>query len=379
MTKVGAYRATYILLFSLWALLMTFNVGCHEASAQARRSEKIRISGGVLTTPKADSLKVDSLKSDSLKVDTVATTPPPSLLVNTSQNPTIAVDSTKVKKDGRFFSDSVSLSRMCWTAAVLPGYGQIYNKQAWKLPILYGTLGLGIALYSHENKTYKPLKKRYNDLISESTVRTDELDAVQSDMIRSNTKRQLYMGLTAASYIYFLGDAAINYSTNDVSSIKKATTLATICPGAGQIYNKSYWKVPFVVGGFATMIYVMDWNNRGYKRFKTAYNQKYNYDNDPDQSTNYPNGSPDEFGGRYSADYLKSIRNSYRRSRDLSIILTAGLYVLQIVDAHVDAHLKDYDISDDLSMNITPALNTTLSSSTGRECATFGFNLNLTF
>lgn len=86
-------------------------------------------------------------------------------------------------------------------------------------------------------------------------------------MIRSNTRRQIYLGLTVASYIYFLGDAAVNYRY-DASPVKKATTLATIFPGAGQVYNKSYWKLPFVVGGLATTIYTIDWNNRGYQRFK---------------------------------------------------------------------------------------------------------------
>ena len=71
----------------------------------------------------------------------------------------------------------------------------------------------------------------------------------------------------------------MNYSTNEVSNVKKATTLACICPGAGQIYNKSYWKVPFVVGGFATLIYCIDWNNRGYQRFKKAYSLRADYDN----------------------------------------------------------------------------------------------------
>lgn len=78
-------------------------------------------------------------------------------------------------------------------------------------------------------------------------------------MIRSNTRRQIYLGLTVASYLYFLGDAAVNYRY-DASPVKKATTLATIFPGAGQVYNKSYWKLPFVVGGLATTIYTIDWN-----------------------------------------------------------------------------------------------------------------------
>ena len=118
-------------------------------------------------------------------------------------------------------------------------------------------------------------------------------------MIRSNTRRQVYLGLTVASYIYFIGDAAVNYSTNEVSDVKKATTLACIFPGAGQIYNKSYWKVPFVVGGFAAMIYCIDWNNRGYQRFKKAYRLLSDYEKNPDA---YPDGPTDEFHGRYSAD-----------------------------------------------------------------------------
>ena len=170
----------------------------------------------------------------------------------------------------KLFWASMSLSKVCWISTVVPGYGQIYNKQYWKLPILYGLVGTGLGLYIHENKTYKPLKRQFESYTDVNLSRTPELDALQSKMIRSNTRRQVYLGLTVASYIYFIGDAAVNYSTNDVSNVKKATTLACIFPGAGQIYNKSYWKVPFVVGGFAAMIYCIDWNNRGYQRFKKA-------------------------------------------------------------------------------------------------------------
>ncbi len=272
----------------------------------------------------------------------------------------------------RFLSDSVSLSKMCWTAAVLPGYGQIYNKQYWKLPIIYGSLAAGIALYINENKRYKPLKAEYEEIVAADLSRTEYLNELQGQMIRSNTRRQLYLGATIASYIYSLGDAAVNYATNDVSGVKRATTLATICPGAGQIYNKQYWKVPFVVGGFAAMIYVVDWNNRGYQRFKTAYNQIIAYESNPDA---YPDGSPDEFGGRYTSDYMQSLRDSYRRNRDLSIIFLAGLYALQIIDAHVDAHFKEYDISDDLSMNIEPLVSYNYSPTQQRDGAVFGFNV----
>ncbi len=371
-----------------------------------------------------DSLTVDTLSTDSLAVDSLATD---SLSLLTKENPTSSninngdislpdsilygdqptnttldifalplaqqraanannsgVPSINPQAQGKperirkpLFSDSMSISKMSWISAALPGFGQIYNKQYAKLPVLYGTLGAGIALYANENKTYKPLKTRYDALVLESgTSRNPELDEVQGAMIRSNTRRQLYMGLTIGSYIYFLGDAAVNYSTNDVSDVKKATTLAMICPGAGQIYNKSYWKVPFVIGGFATMIYVIDWNNRGYTRFKQAYSLKADYDANPEA---YPDGSLDEFSGKYDASYLKSLRDSYRRNRDLVIILTAAGYLLQVIDAHVDAHLKDFDVSNDLSMSIDPYFDYADLGNSRSNSAIYGFSLSIKF
>ena len=277
-----------------------------------------------------------------------------------------------------FFSDSMSLRRVCMTSAVLPGFGQIYNKQYWKLPILYGTVGTSLGLCLWSNSKYKPLKAEFDRITDQSLLRTPELNALQSEMIKYNTMRQAFMITTIASYLYFIGDTAIKYATNEVSHVNKATTLAMICPGAGQIYNKSYWRVPIVVGGFATTIYCIDWNNRGYQRFKKAYRLKADYDAHPEL---YPNGPQDEFGGRYNTSFLKNLRNSYRRNRDLCIILTAGLYILQIVDAHVDAHLRDYDISKDLSVSISPAIGYSYNrmSPYSGGGTTLGMNLSLTF
>ena len=272
-----------------------------------------------------------------------------------------------------FISDSMGLSKMCWLSLPLPGFGQIYNKQYWKLGILYPVVGASIGMFVHETKQFKPLKKEYDQyLVDHGYMRTPELDELQTKMIRHNTRRQIYAGVAIATYIYFIGDAAINYATNDVSDVKKATTLSTICPGAGQIYNKSYWRVPIVIGGLASTIYTIDWNNRGYKRFKTAYTLRVDYENNPEK---YPGGSADEFRGAYSATFLKNLKDSYRRNRDLCILLTAGVYMLNIIDAHVDAHLQDYDISDDLSMNIEPYFDYTPVGSH----PTMGLNLSLTF
>ena len=265
---------------------------------------------------------------------------------------------------------------MTIASAILPGYGQIYNKQYWKLPILYGTLGTSIGLAAHFGNRHKPLKRELEAMFENGMSRTEEMNLLQRQKIRENTKKQIFMGTALASYIYFLGDAAMNYATNDVSDVKKATTLSLIFPGAGQAFNKSYWKVPIVLGGMASMIYVIDWNNRGFNRFKTAYALRADFDEHPE---NYPGGvSKDEFQGRYSATFLKNLRDSYRRNRDLSILLTAGVYIFQAVDAHVDAHLKDFDISDDLTVDLDPMFDYQYTQ-IDKANPVFGVNLNLKF
>ena len=277
-----------------------------------------------------------------------------------------------------FISDSMSLSKVCWLSLPLPGFGQIYNKQYWKLGVLYPVVGASIGMFVHENKQFKPIKAQYNQyLIDHGYMRTPELDEIQTKLIKHNTRQQIYAGIAIASYLYFIGDAAINYTTNEVSRIKKATTLSTIFPGAGQIFNKSYWRVPIVWGGIASTIYTIDWNNRGYQRFKTAYSLVIDYEKlSPDERLEkYPNGAPDEFRGAYSSTFLKNLKDSYRRNRDLCIILTAGVYLLNILDAHVDAHLQDYDISDDLSMNIEPYFDYT----TVNTQPVYGLSMSLKF
>lgn len=397
-------RVVNILLLWVVALL-----SAHIATAQVNpytrtlRSEKRMVMGGMYE--KIDSAAVarrDSIRVAHL-VDSLRTLPADSLVVS-SDSIRMALperlraeifESAEVKalrdsmykadkslrraerRDGKepFISDSMSLRKVSMLSAVMPGFGQIYNKQYWKLPILYTTLGTSIGMWVHQSNKYKPLKAQFEAMTDQSLIRTEELNALQRDMIKHNTLKQTFMFTSIASYIYFIGDAAVNYATNNVSQVNRATTLATICPGAGQIYNKSYWRVPIVIGGFATTIYCIDWNNRGYQRFKKAYRLRYDAEQNPSL---YPNGSPDEFGGRYASSFLKNLRNSYRRNRDLCIILTAGIYLLQIMDAHVDAHLRDYDISDDLSVDINPTIDYAYHPGAG-NIATMGMNFSFKF
>ncbi|MBP3355696.1 MAG: hypothetical protein J6K95_00805 [Rikenellaceae bacterium] len=277
---------------------------------------------------------------------------------------------TTFVRHSRFFRDSMSISKVTAISAVVPGFAQFYNEQYWKIPVLYTTVGTTLALGINQSHKYSTYRKQYDALLAKDpNNRTEELDRIQSQMIKHNTARQLLLAGAIASYIYFIGDGAVNYKS-DVSSVKKATTLSMICPGAGQVYNKSYWKVPFVVGGFATMAYIIDWNNRGYQRFKKAYN----YITDGDDST------VDEFNGLYDnrPDFIKNLRDNYRRNRDLSIIITAGFYLLNVIDAHVDAHLKDFDVSDDLTMTLEPTI-TTFSTAQTRSTNLVGMTLKFNF
>jgi hypothetical protein len=126
----------------------------------------------------------------------------------------------------------------------------------------------------------------------------------------------------------------------------KAAILSAVLPGAGQVYNKSYWKVPVLYAGFAALIYYIDFNQKYYKTFKTAY--LYRTDLDSTTIDAYPN---------YTNDDLLVRKDYYRRNRDLCYILTGVVYVLNIIDAYVDAHLKDFDVGDDLSLHTEPYFN----------------------
>lgn len=384
-TKVTGLRR----VSSAWCVLMltiALSLISHSAEAQSmKRGDKQIVQSGIIQ--RNDSLlmrqdSLDNLSAEIIKQQRKEAKNLADSLARIARRKARAEELGRLDQYGNIipreplFSDSSSLSKVCLTAAILPGYGQIYNKQYWKLPILYGTLGASIGLAIDQGGKYRTYKRQYEELTLKGLSRTEEMNLVQRDMIRHNTKRQLFMAAAAASYIYFLGDAALNYATNNVSNVKKATTLSLICPGAGQIYNKSYWRAPIVVGGLASMVYVIDWNNRGFQRFKTAYSLRADFEHNPDK---YPEGvSPDEFKGRYSASYLKNLRDSYRRNRDLSLLLTAGVYIFQAVDAHVDAHLKDFDISDELSVELHPIFDYQHTQINGSH-PVFGVNLNITF
>ena len=277
----------------------------------------------------------------------------------------IAIDAGRMTQS-KLFKDSLPISRMTALSIVVPGLSQVYNKQAWKLPIVYGTVGSFAAAGMSASSKASDFRKQYDAAVYNKLSR-EECDALKSKEVKYNTQKTIFMLGAIASYLYFLGDGVMNYP-NYASSVKKATTLSMICPGAGQVYNGSFWKVPIVLGGIATMGYIVDFNNRGYQRYRKAYNLL----TDGDDNT------VDEFKGRHSATVLKNTRDAFRRNRDLSIILTGAFYLLNVVDAHVDAHLQDYDISDELAINVTPSILDISTPTSGRTQGV-GLSMSINF
>lgn len=158
---------------------------------------------------------------------------------------------------------------------------------------------------------------------------------------------------------------------------ERAVWLSALCPGLGQIYNRKYWKLPIVIGGFMGLGYATNWNNNQYHDYMQGYNDL--MDNDPDTKS-YMNFFPPTVNeGDLDKEWLKRTfktrKDFFRRNRDLCIISLAGMYLLCIVDAYIDASMAHFDISPNLSLDIKPAVSLPMP---GRSAAV-GLNWALNF
>ena len=161
-----------------------------------------------------------------------------------------------------------------------------------------------------------------------------------------------------------------------IPNSNRAIWLALVIPGGGQIYNRKYWKLPIVYGGFVGCAYALTWNNRMYKDYSQAYLDI--MDSNPNTKS-YEDLLPPN--SSYNEEQLKSTlkrrKDMFRRYRDLSIFAFIGVYLISIIDAYVDAELSNFDITPDLSMKVEPAVidnnnqfrsNSLKSKSVGLQC-----------
>ena len=147
----------------------------------------------------------------------------------------------------------------------------------------------------------------------------------------------------------------------------KATWLALVIPGGGQIYNRKYWKLPIFYGGFAGCAYALTWNSKMYKDYSAAYKDAVNGNFNSSTITDLlpPNYNYTE---SQLTETLRKRKDTFRRYRDLSIFAFIGVYLLSVVDAYVDAELSNFDITPDLSMKVEPAIiNSQMTGSSNRN------------
>jgi hypothetical protein len=141
--------------------------------------------------------------------------------------------------------------------------------------------------------------------------------------------------------------------SNDVHSPRKAAVMSAIIPGLGQIYNEKYWKVGVIYAGAGFLTYYFKRNIDSLKSYQSAYAARIDT-SAATIDTKYTNLS--------NASVLSN-RNFHRRQRDIALLGFFGLYALQIIDANVDAHLREFEINKDLSMKITPVFSGLVSTS----------------
>lgn len=164
----------------------------------------------------------------------------------------------------------------------------------------------------------------------------------------------------------------------------RAVIYSAILPGLGQIYNRKYWKLPIVYGGALGCAYAITWNNDMYTGYRDAYRDFTDNDDNTNSWTNYTKNiylggkDPSEWTESEKSRFtsvLKGNRDNFRRYRDLSIIVSVGVYALVMIDAYVDAELFNFDLSPDLSMQLSPVV----SPAVGRNPSMYGLQCSFTF
>ncbi len=163
---------------------------------------------------------------------------------------------------------------------------------------------------------------------------------------------------------------------------KRAMWLAIVLPGAGQIYNRKYWKLPIIYGGFVGCTYAITWNNQMYHDYSQAYLDI--MDDDPNtQSYNqflHLGAKIDDSNIERYKEIFRKRKDRYRRWRDMGTFVMIGIYAFSIIDAYVDASLSEFDISDDLTLRVEPAfLNNGSRYSNPLHSGTLGVQCSLTF
>ncbi len=245
---------------------------------------------------------------------------------------------------GLAHKDTMAVGYAFGASMIVPGLGQVYNRDYWKIPVIYAGLGTTIGFGVH-----------YNNLYKQSVAAAEGIEGAVPDQKYKDISTACFIG---AGLIYWaqLLDVNISYDIKTTKSAGKATVYSILFPGAGQIYNEEYWKVPIYTGGLTAGVYFWTFYNKQYQRYKRIHNEATN---------------PDiPYEGPIAAETALYYRDSFRRSRDIAVVATVLVYFLQIIDANVFSYMADFDISDNLAVNVK--LEPTIISPLNLEYASVG-------
>ena len=242
--------------------------------------------------------------------------------------------------------NKMKIGTMFAGSVMVPGSAQIYNKDYWKLPVIYGGIGTLAGTGGYYLHKYNITQKRYDAWSADKTAFEEAykteypFEAPALDLQSKKTGTWLMAG---AGLIYWatLLDGVVNYESDSEPLPGRATLYSALLPGLGQIYNGELFKVPIYWGGLLVSTHLLVNFNTNYKRFKRIHNE----------ATTDPN-----YSQSISGETAKWYRDEYRRYRDYSIVALALFYILQVVDANVFAYMHDFEVSDDISMNLEPAV-----------------------
>lgn len=222
-------------------------------------------------------------------------------------------------------------------------------------------------------------KDSLNIVPTDSTL-TEVSDSQVADSIAAENKRKMLEMTSATSpQVTPTPTDSLKQDLNHkvwIPNPTKATWLALVIPGGGQIYNRKFWKLPIFYGGFAGCAYALTWNNKMYSDYSNAYKDAVNENWDSNSILDLlPPGYLDRVSKTQLTETLRKRKDTYRRYRDMSIFAFIGVYLLSVVDAYVDAELSNFDISPDLSMHIEPTIinsnqsNSLSNKSLGVQCS----------
>lgn len=215
---------------------------------------------------------------------------------------------------------TASLKTLTMGSTVFIGGNQIYHKQYWKLPIIYGGIGAGVGSGLYFNS-------RYQQTGDEKFMTWSTLSYVGAGLVWWGS----------------LLDGAVNFERGKYPNPSKSTVYSILLPGLGQIYNGEAWKLPLYYGLMAGSIHFLIDNDVQYRRWKWVHNMATTDDTTVERPPQ-------------SGETAKYYRDVYRRYRDYSILAVVVSYLLQVVDANVFAYMQDFEVTDEIAFRMEPAL-----------------------